>query len=302
MAPFSGMVNRFNPTEYPSLSSYNYSSDNTIVLRPTEFAHDNIHLFVSNIVPLVTITTEPAFILAGEAIGSFSTNFQINGQAFIHIETLKTVNGVSYSMDPSQFLSLVTSPTASLNLDCNEMVTFVGDVVVDKRPVSMSTPTSEPVGNPIVTINVPGHEFPQPFELFLEGNEEVMSSNTVQFFQTSTFLMVGPIPVTFCKLINLALFHVTLISLQILINDACFSCVSAFSSTGQYHNNVSLRANLLSKKTEASITPHVTARMQGSVRVGGATYARVTVQGNLVESTLPLTMVQDFGNWPMVAR
>ena len=42
--------------------------------------------------------------------------------------------------------------------------------------------------------------------------------------------------------------------------------------------------------------------MQGSVRVGGATYATVAVQGNLVESSLPLTMVQDFGKWPMVAR
>ena len=42
-------------------------------------------------------------------------------------------------------------------------MTFVRDVVVDKRPVSSTTPTSEPVGNPIVTINVPGHEFPSTF-------------------------------------------------------------------------------------------------------------------------------------------
>ena len=91
MAPFSGMVNQFNPADYPLLASYNYSSESTIVLRPTEFSLDSIHLFISNIVPSVAITTEPTFMLAGETIGSFSTDFQILGQSFIHVEAFKTV-------------------------------------------------------------------------------------------------------------------------------------------------------------------------------------------------------------------
>ena len=65
---------------------------------------------------------------------------------------------------------------------------------------------------------------------------------------------------------------------------------------------MSMRAGLLSKQFEVTTTPYVQARMHGSARVGGATYATVTLQGNLVESSLPLSLVQDFGQWPLVAK
>ena len=139
--------------------------------------------------------TTPTFVLAGDAIGSFS-DFLLSGQKFIHVEAYKMVGDVAYSVDPSQFLSLELSPSATVDWDCNDMVTYVRDVVVDTRPVSSTTPTSQPVGDPLVNIVVPDHEFPQALELVLEGAESVQSADSVTFFESSTFLMVGPIPVT----------------------------------------------------------------------------------------------------------
>ena len=77
---------------------------------------------------------------------------------------------------------------------------------------------------------------------------------------------------------------------------------AAFSSTGQYQVNTSVRAELLSKSLIVTAVPHVQASVQGSVRVGGATYATVTLTGNLVETTLPLTLGQHYGQWPLVAK
>lgn len=189
------MVSRFDPSSDPALSSFNYSSANTITLRPTEYSLDSITFIISNIDIAASVMTTPTFVLAGNAIGSYS-DFQLSGQRFIHVEAYKTVGGVTYTIDPSQFLTLELNPSATIEWDCNDMVTYVRDVVVDTRPVSSTTPSSEPVGDPLVTIVVPDHEFPQPNELVLEGAESVMSGDSVTFFESSTFLMVGPIPVT----------------------------------------------------------------------------------------------------------
>ena len=63
-----------------------------------------------------------------------------------------------------------------------------------------------------------------------------------------------------------------------------------------------MRAELLSKSLTVSSTPHVQASVQGSVRVGGATYATVTLTGNLVETTLPQSIEQHYRQWPLVAK
>ena len=54
---------------------------------------------------------------------------------------------------------------------------------------------------------IPGHEFPQPRDMVVRGGGSVTSgggrltSGEVQFFQNSTFLMVGLIPVQFGMLL-----------------------------------------------------------------------------------------------------
>ena len=49
---------------------------------------------------------------------------------------------------------------------------------------------------------IPRDEFPQPYDLVIESSDTITSGDTpVQFFQSSTFIMVGQIPVQFgeCK-------------------------------------------------------------------------------------------------------
>ena len=50
------------------------------------------------------------------------------------------------------------------------------------------------------TTGIPGHEFPQPYDLVIESSDSITSGGTpVQFFQSRTFIMVGQIPVQFGK-------------------------------------------------------------------------------------------------------
>lgn len=52
---------------------------------------------------------------------------------------------------------------------------------------------------------IPRDEFPQPHDLVIESIGTITSGNTpVQFFQSSTFIMVGQIPVQFgeCKILT----------------------------------------------------------------------------------------------------
>ena len=76
----------------------------------------------------------------------------------------------------------------------------------------------------------------------------------------------------------------------------------AFTSTGHYQTNISINAHLLSQNVEVNVTPNLWARVDGNMKVGNALYATVQLQGVLVDTTLPLTLNQDFGSWPLVAR
>lgn len=78
--------------------------------------------------------------------------------------------------------------------------------------------------------------------------------------------------------------------------------LSAFLASGEYVTNVSINSGLLSRKSQVQVTPHVRGTVEGSVKVGEAVYAKVDIQGTLVDATLPMTLVQDYGNWPLVAR
>ena len=78
--------------------------------------------------------------------------------------------------------------------------------------------------------------------------------------------------------------------------------ISAFSSFGQYNTNISLKANLLSRHVEVGVVPEVWAKVEGDMKVGDAIYATVDIQGQLLNTSLPLTIVQNYGNWPQLAR
>ena len=136
------------------------------------------------------------FVRAGATLGS---SLSISGKSVTHLEAYKTVDNVEYAQDPSQFLPPVQDPTFNVAWSCNELATLLQGVVVDVSTVSSTQPVKELIGDPLVTIIVPNHEFPQPYDMVLRENHTVSSSNNIQFFQSSTFLTVGPIPVTFCK-------------------------------------------------------------------------------------------------------
>jgi len=75
-----------------------------------------------------------------------------------------------------------------------------------------------------------------------------------------------------------------------------------FSGVGTYQLNASVFAGFLSGQYQLLSTPTFSASTQGSVRVGGTTYADVSLQGTLLETELPLSLVQNYASWPLQAR
>lgn len=49
------------------------------------------------------------------------------------------------------------------------------------------------------------------------------------------------------------------------------------------------------------ITPEVWGKVQGSMRVGDAIYALVDIDGSLLNVSLPMTISQNSGSWPLSA-
>ena len=146
--------------------------------------------------PIGSITNEPQFYQAGEVIGDV---IESNGHHMLHIELYRIHEGVEYVQDPSQFIPLVQNPSVTTDFSCNEVVAMVNGVVVDMSPAVSGDMVRQYIGDPLVDIMVPGHEFPHPYDLVISNDLTLSSPATVQFFQETTSLMVGVIPVIFCK-------------------------------------------------------------------------------------------------------
>jgi hypothetical protein len=218
----------------------NYSASSSVIILPEESSFNGIYFILSNIIPAPSLTVQPQFYQSGNPIASASTSQPVqSGKNFVHIEAYKMLNGQFFPLDPTQFLQPDLNVSVSVQLECNDVVTYVEGMVVERRNVLSSADVSRmQIGDPLVEGNekrfsfcsthawihhnislslclrlsfllslslyhitgIPGHEFPQPYDLVIESSDSITSGATpVQFFQSSTFIMVGQIPVQFGK-------------------------------------------------------------------------------------------------------
>ena len=157
---------------------------------------DSIYFVISNINPLSIFSANPVFVNAGDGIGFASEMGDSHG---IHIEAYKILGNSTYSINPTQFLAPVLKPQAEVIWECNDITTMVNDVVIDTRTIGSSSPVLENIGDPLITIDIDDEEFPHPYDLIIDDQVGISSSGDMDFFQGSTFLTVGVIPVTFSE-------------------------------------------------------------------------------------------------------
>ena len=146
VSPFSGDIRLLDPASLPQ--SYNATS--TLLLTPTEPSLSGLHFLISNIVPNPSLNSQPRFFLSGDTIATSDDSIQIGGESFIHVEAFKTIEGVEHRINPTQFLQPNLSPEVSVEFGCNDFVTYIGGVVVDRRPIARTTLETEYIGNPLV--------------------------------------------------------------------------------------------------------------------------------------------------------
>ena len=80
------------------------------------------------------------------------------------------------------------------------------------------------------------------------------------------------------------------------------SAISDFRAVGSYELDYSLDFSLLSRRASVSLTPSLVSRAEGYVRTDGVLYASVTLEGSILEASLPLSLQQNFLEWPLTAR
>ena len=66
------------------------------------------------------------------------------------MEAYKTVDSVQYTVNPTQFLQPNLRPAVSIEFGCNDLVTYVSGVVVERRPVAGTSLDAEFIGTPLV--------------------------------------------------------------------------------------------------------------------------------------------------------
>ena len=195
MTPLTGYLQLLDPSTLSDPLSY--SATSSLILVPTESSFNSIHFIITNLrLDPSVAPSDRQFFLSGDVIGYPDDSIQIAGESFIHVEAYKVVDGIEYAIDPMQFLQPNLDPQVGIQFECNDLVTYVWGMVVDRRPISPTELEPIMIGDPLV-VGVPDHEFPQPHDLILRSDDSVTSVERVQFFQSSTFIMVGPIPVQF---------------------------------------------------------------------------------------------------------
>lgn len=154
MSPLSANVQLFDisaiPTEAQSLYA-NYSASTSIIVLPEESSFNGVYFILSNIVPAPLLTVQSQFYQSGNPIASASTSQLPSGKTFVHIEAYKMLNGQFFPLDPTQFLQPDLDVSISVQLECNDIVTYVEGMVVERRNVLSSTDvTRMQVGDPLV--------------------------------------------------------------------------------------------------------------------------------------------------------
>ena len=177
-----------------------YDSISTITLTPAEASYHDITFTLTHVLPSVELTDSPIFVRGGDPLGVYIAEPQTQNtddEYYIHIEAFKTVESETYRVDPTQYLQPVQNPLVSLQYDCNDLVTYIGGSVVDRRTIASDVPSTVEFGDVLVEDTIPGHEFPRPVDHELHTVGTIVSGVSAEVFSSSAFFMVGPIPVQF---------------------------------------------------------------------------------------------------------
>jgi hypothetical protein len=113
------------------------------------------------------------------------------------------------------------------------------------------------------------NEFPQPYDLVMEGVHSLSFPNQ-QFFEYQTTFVVSTVPVTF-----------------------------KFGARGNYAAAFDISLSALKKKVESTMVTSISADMYGYARQGNLQYSEVSISGKLIEALYPINLNVSFSKWPL---
>ena len=186
------MVRRINSSD--PLEANMHNADETVVLVLTDFNYQDLTMIITNVNPASFIGADSVQVYTGQLIGIANSNTLCN-KPFIHIEMYKSLNGMLYATDPTQFLPVQFQPDINMELRCNDVTIMQSGMVIDKQPIAGQDPMLQLIDPPIV--DVARNEFPQLRDYVLSDDYSYTSAGETELFKDTTFLQVGPFPVEF---------------------------------------------------------------------------------------------------------
>lgn len=154
MSPLSANVQLFDISAIPAEAQplyVNYSASSSLIILPEESSFNGVYFILSNVIPSPSLTVGQQFYQSGSVIASASNSQLPNGKSYVHIEAYKMLNGQFFTLDPTQFLQPDLNVSVSVQLECNDIVTYVEGMVVERRNVLSSTEVTQmQVGEPLV--------------------------------------------------------------------------------------------------------------------------------------------------------
>ena len=153
MSPISANIQLFEVDAIPADIQYlyvNYSAASSVIVTPSESSFSGIYFILSNIVPSMSLSIQQQFYQSGDVIASASNARLPNGKSFIHVEAHKMLNGQIVPVDATQFLQPDLEVDVNVHLHCNDIVTYVGGMVVERRNIVTSAISRVLVGEPLV--------------------------------------------------------------------------------------------------------------------------------------------------------
>ena len=90
-------------------------------------------------------------VQSGEVISGSLNISPSDTSPYVHVEAFQVQNGVWFRIDPTPFVQPVSEPQVGVDFECNDIIVYVGGLVVERRSLLSSADVfMEMIGDPLV--------------------------------------------------------------------------------------------------------------------------------------------------------
>lgn len=128
-----------------------YTAQTGTLIIPTESSLNDIRIILSNFDVTSSVAMSADIVQSGEIVSGSLNISPSDTSPYVHVEAFQVQNGVWFRIDPTPFIQTVSEPQVGVEFECNDVIVYVGGLVVERRSLLSSTEVvMEMIGDPLV--------------------------------------------------------------------------------------------------------------------------------------------------------